>query len=40
MEYSWETLDFARWQKKSENLLSEDHVFLAFLQAVAITYRN
>ena len=27
MEYSWEALDFARWQKISGNSLSQDQVF-------------
>ena len=39
INYSWETLDFAGLQKNQE-IRSQKTSFLAFLQAVAITYWN
>ena len=40
INYSWETLDFARLQKNREIRSQKTRFFLAFLQAVAITYWN
>ena len=40
INYSWETLDFAGLQKKIGKFALRRPGFLAFLQAVAITYWN